>query len=357
MQEVEERNDNETGEPADEPTAQRDDLLVFEVVRLERLEVVRAEVELERHRDVLPGLELAAHVGGAGHEVMALVVLGHEGDRELAGIELLRGPHDGREELLLEGEPRKLGVDAAAGVAAAADLLGLLVAVEVVVDLGVLRLVAVALLHTGNGNGEVKVEGRDVTRNDALHVHHRQEVVHGIRVLVKDVLLLDVASAGERKAHHDRRIGLFRNREYEVGGVDVFARVQAHGIIACLRLDDVEVLLLVSLVLLYHHGIGLGALGREGNRKLVVLQREELSAGIMRQLQERVLVNGGLDGHGGRVLKGGKRRGGVERSTLESLRAGDGIQLGLVRFLFGNLAALVPEEPHHDEENQDKANN
>ena len=37
------------------------------------------------------------------------------------------------------------------------------------------------------------------------------------------------------------------------------------------------------------------------------------------------------------------------------LCGGNGIQLGLMGFLFGYLTALVPEEPYHDKENQDKA--
>ena len=93
---------------------------------------------------------------------MALVALGHEADGELAGSELLRGAHDGREELLLESEPGQLGVDAAAAVAAAADLLRLLVTFEVVVYLGVLGFVAVAFLHARYGDGEIKVKRRDV---------------------------------------------------------------------------------------------------------------------------------------------------------------------------------------------------
>ena len=179
MQEVEQRNDHESREPTNEPTSQRDDLLVLLVEGLEGLEVVRTEVELERnHRLVLSRLEIHPQTRLASHRVVTLVVLREIVQREISRRELLRRPHDGGEELLLECEPRHPGIDTFLRAAALGDGLRFLLTVEIVVKFGVLDLTLVALLHPRHGHEIIHIEREHILRNDILHSHEREIILH-----------------------------------------------------------------------------------------------------------------------------------------------------------------------------------
>ena len=180
---VEHRDDRVAREPSDEPASQRDDLLVLVVVAVERLEVVGAEIELGLDTGGGSVRQVEPHPGVARHEVPVGIVLAEEVHAEVARSELLLRMHDDGEELLLEREPVEARLDPLGSVAPAAHLLGLLVALVIVVELGVLQLVLVTLLHTGNRDAEVEVVHVDVPRDHAFHSHERQHVVHHIAVL------------------------------------------------------------------------------------------------------------------------------------------------------------------------------
>ncbi len=157
-EEVEHRDDRILREPADEPASERDDLLILVAVALENLVVVRAEVELQRHDDVVPLAQFGAHLRTARHQIAVRIVLSEEVDAKLSGGELLRGADDGGEELLLESEPAQTRLHALGCAASASDLHRLVIAVEIVVELGVLGLVLVALFHPGHDKVEIDVE-------------------------------------------------------------------------------------------------------------------------------------------------------------------------------------------------------
>ena len=179
VEEVEQRDDHESGEPAHEPTTQWNDLLVLLAIGLQGLEMVRAEIELERnHGLAMARFEIHPHPGLTGHQVVALVILREIVECEIRRGELLRSPHDGREELLLEGEPRHLGVDTFLRAATLGDGLRLLLAVEIVVELGVLDLILVALLHPRHGHEIVHIEREDILGNDILHTDKREIVLN-----------------------------------------------------------------------------------------------------------------------------------------------------------------------------------
>ena len=106
------------------------------------------------------------------------------------------------EELLLEGEPGQLGVNPLAVVASAANLNGLLLPAEIVVQLGVLGLVLEALLHPGDYGGEVNVYVGDVARDDGTHSHKGKGVVDHIGICREFVLLLNVSASVKWKPEH-----------------------------------------------------------------------------------------------------------------------------------------------------------
>ena len=141
--------------------------------------MVRTEVELERnHCLMLPRLEIHPHTGLTRHQVMALVILREIVQSEISRRELLRSPHYGREELLLESEPRHPGIDTLLRVASFGDVLRLLLSVEIVVELRVLNLTLVSLLHPRHGHEIVHIERENILWNDILHPDEREVVLH-----------------------------------------------------------------------------------------------------------------------------------------------------------------------------------
>ena len=110
MQEVEERDDHETGYPTHEGSSKRNDFLILLVIALEGGEMVRTEVELIPVTVVPVPVHLIAHIGAARHQVAIFISLRHELERKVTGCELILGTHYGREELLMESEPAELAV-------------------------------------------------------------------------------------------------------------------------------------------------------------------------------------------------------------------------------------------------------
>ena len=288
-QPVEQRDDHPLGDQADDPAAQRNHLLVGVVIGLEPLVVVRTEIELEGDVDARSArLDVRPHLRGAGHQILARVVLAHEVDAELAVGEVLRRPHDGGEELLLEGEPFDLVVEALGALAAVADVLGLLVIREVVVQAGVLALVLVALLHPRDDGLEVHVDAADVARNQVLHVHEGEHLVHGIGILHKGVGFLDVPAVGEREAHDDGGVGgCFRDKlEVELPGVHGGRGIHDKAQLGLAFREDIQVRLVVGLIVLHTHGERLGAHRGEDDFKLLVLEGDGLRLGVGGCVQE-----------------------------------------------------------------------
>ena len=325
---------------------QRDDLLILVADGPEGLEVVGTEIELERHAPLAAGRHVGTHLGGAAHQVAVRIVLRRELDAQLARDELARGAQDGGEELLLESEPAEPVVDAAGAVAAAADLAGLLLAVEIVVNLGIGGFVLVALLHARHRDVEVDVEHVDVARDHALRPHEGEEVGHLVAVLVEGVALLDIAARGKREAHHDGTVGLLGDLEDEVLGADRLAGIDAERILRGAGLEEIQVRAVVVLIILDLHRVGLRALRGELDLELAVFEGHDLRGGVGRGLQGRILVDrergGRLDG--GRAVRQRSaelRLGGLARQRLD---AGDGIQLRLQLSLLAHLAGLEQGE-------------
>ena len=254
--------------------------------------MVGPQVELEGNAGVAALGEVGAHPGAAVHQVVARVVLLEEVNCELSGAEFSGCAHDHGEELLLECEPAQLRVDAALSVASVAYCLGLLVAFIVIVELGVLRLVPVALLHPRHGDVEVDVEGAHVAGDHVAHAHEREQVVHAVAVFVEGVLLLDVSAAGEGETHRDAAVGLLGELEGEVVGAEVLAGVDADCIVGLAWLEEIERGAVVVVVVLDHHGVGLRAPGVELHSDLAVLYRHDPGLSSVGFLYRRILVCG-----------------------------------------------------------------
>ena len=205
--------------------------------------------------------------------------------------------HDDGEELLLEREPVEARLDPLGSVAPAAHLLGLLVAFVIVVELGVLQLVLVAFLHTGNRDAEVEVVHVDVPRDHAFHSHEGQHVVHHIAVLGEAVALLDVASPAEGQPHHDAAVAELGDLEVEVPRMYVLAGIDAERIVGLPGPEEVEVGTVVVVIVLDLHRIRLGALGVELYPYLRVLYGDYASLLHCRGIEKRVLIYlGGTSG-------------------------------------------------------------
>ena len=330
------------------------------VIGLQALVVVGPEIELEG--DVDPrraGLDVRPHLRGAGHQVLARVVLAHEIDAELAVGEVLRRPHDRGEELLLEGEPFDLVVETLGALAAVADVLGLLVIREVVVQAGVLTLVLVALLHPRNDGLEVHVDAAHVARDQVLHVHEGEHLVHRVGVLHQGVGFLDVTAAREREAHHDGGIGggLRDILEVELPGVHGGRGVHDEAQLGLAFREDVQVRLVVGLIVLHAHGERLGAHRGEDDLQLLVLEGDGLSLGVGGGVQQGIAVHGRLRGQGGDdgVLRMLGEVGGADAVLLVGLDARYRIKLRLPLLLLADLPALVTEEADHEQGDQDPA--
>ena len=177
VQPVKHGDDEVLGEQADDLTTQRNHFLVGVTVCLEALVIVGAEVELEGNVDALcAGGDIGPHACLAVHEVFS--ALGQEVDAEFTVAEVARSAHDGAEELLLEGEPLDVVVEAFLPLTAVADVARLAVFGEVVVETGILGFVLVALLHTGNDGVEVYVDASHVAGNEVTHSHEGHGLVH-----------------------------------------------------------------------------------------------------------------------------------------------------------------------------------
>ena len=249
--------------------------------------MVRAEVELERYHVVPVRLEICAHEGAAVHQVAVFVRLREEFHGQFAGCELVRSTHDGGEELLLAGEPVE-ALHPLAAVTAAAKFDGLLVAFIIEVELGVLRLVLVALLHSRHGDPEVDVEGADVTRDEAL-AYEGKGIIHLVTALGDGPALLDVLPAGERQAHHEGAVRLLGHDEIEILGLDEFAGIDADVVFQVVGMEYIERSAVVVVVVLDEDGIRLGALGGELHLELVVFESEDLGLGVVGGVERGIL--------------------------------------------------------------------
>ena len=239
MEEIEHRDDGILRKPTYQPSSQRDDLFIFVIVALECLEVVRAEVELKRNADIVSHRKFGTHLGRAVHQVTLRIVLTAEVDGHFSGSELVRGAEDGGEELLLEGKPAEFGVHTLAGASSPAQFLRFLVALEIVVQLGILNLVLVSLLHSRDDHSEVYVEIADIPWNYAVHTHEGKCIVKSVAVFLKGIFLLDVSAVAERQAHNHLASVVGDELEIKIGGLDGLAGIKVYAVLPFSRTEDV----------------------------------------------------------------------------------------------------------------------
>ena len=175
-----------------------------------------------------------------------------------------------------------------AEIAAVADVLRLLVVREVVVQAGVLALVLVALLHPRDDGLEVHVDAAHVARDQVLHVHEGEHLVHRVGILHKGVGFLDVPAVGEREAHDDGGVGGGSRDilEVELPGVYGGRRVHDEAQLGLAFREDIQVRFVVGLIVLHTHGERLGAHRGEDDFKLLVLEGDGLRLGVGGCVQE-----------------------------------------------------------------------
>ena len=344
MQPVEQRDNHPLGEIADDFTAQGNHLFIGVSIGLQALIVIGAEVELEGKVYALrTGRDIGPHEGAAVHEVRAR--LGQEVNLELPVAEVTGSTHDGAEELLLEGEPLNIVVEAFLSPTAVANVGRFVVVREIVVEAGILGLVLIALLHARDNGVEVYVHTAHVPGNQMTHAHQGQGLVHRVGILDQGVLLFDIASVRKRQTHDHRAVrrglrDILEGKFTRVYGCRGIYHITQLGFFS---LQQVQRFLGIRKVIFHLHRVRLGAAGGEDHLQFVVFQGNKLSLRAGGGIQGRI----GIDrGHGG-------------------LRCSCGFICGCGGFrmfcppdavlLFGYLTALVPEEPYHDKENQDKA--
>ena len=260
--------------------------------------MVRAEVELEGNGHILAGRKVGPHLRAAIHQHSLRVAFGAEIDAQLAGSELVRSAENGGEELLLESEPAQLRIHSLARAPSAAYLLGLLVALEVVVQLGVLALVLVAFLHSGHAHIEVKVNHIDIAGNERRHSAERKLVIEGITVPAEGVLLLDVASRAERQTEYHAAFILVGKLEVKVFGVQVLAGIDAERILGIAPAEQIKGIPAISLVLLQEGGMGLGSLSIELYSDFFVLKSDDAALSPVCPLDEGILIDCALERSG-----------------------------------------------------------
>ena len=280
-------------------------------------------------------------------------------DGELTVGKVLRGPHDGGEELLLEGEPFELVVKALGSLAAVADTLRLLLVREVVVQAGGLALVLEALLHPRDDRIEIHVDAAHVARDQIFHADEGKRLVHRVGILHERVGLLDIAAVRERQAHHHGRVrgGLGHIQEVELPGIHGRRGIHDKSELALAVAEDIQIRLVVILVFLDPDRIGLGTHRSEGDLQFFVLQLDQASLALRRSVQEGIAVNRRLRRQRGhhRVLRVLRQISGPDAVLPVLFHGGDGIQLCLVLHLLPDLTALEPEEAHHDQGDQNEA--
>ena len=207
---------------------------------------------------------------------------------------------------------------------------------------------------------EVHVDAAHVARDQVLHVHEGEHLVHGVGILHQRVGFLDVAAVREREAHHDGGVGGGGRDilEVELPGVHGGRRVHDEAQLGLAFREDVKVGLVVRLIVLHAHGERLGAHRGEDDFKLLVLEGNGLRLGVGGGVQERVAVHRGLGGQGrdDRIFRMFGEIGGADAVLPEGFDARDGILLRLPFLLLADLPALVAEEAEHEQGDQDPTN-
>ena len=318
--------------------------------------MVWTEVELVRHAYAGGRTEVCTHLCAALHEVVRRIALRYELDGQFSIGKLLRRAHYSGEELLLERYPAQAGAYALGRAAAAAHLGRLLLPLEIIVELGVLRFVLVALLHARHGDVEVYVIGADVAGNDILHAHEGQEIVHFVAVVLKGVLLFDVAAALERQTEHHGTVAVLGNGEIEVRRAYVLACINAYRVLGITALEEHEIASAVAGVFLQLSAVRLCSFGSKVELEYLVLQSHQLPFRLMCCLQHAVGIDG--LGCGLRSLFGGRNHIGV-RSVGKGVDGHVGqsyrIKLPLLLRTFARLAGFVESESEEDERNDYKS--
>ena len=360
VQEIEQWDDDELGEPADEPAAKGNYLFELAVVFLKGIVMAGAEIHVHGHGQVLTGTEITAHPGIAGHEVAVGIFLGEEGQCEIAFGKSFSGAENGAEELLLESEPLDLGINSLAAVPATSDFNGFLVPGLVEIKLGILRLVLEALLHTGNGHGKIHIQAGDIAR-DAVHSHEGKLVVGHVRPFFQTIALLDITTVGEIEPEGGLVFFLPDDLEIEIARADILSRVNAYGILAHSGFEKIERSAVVIIEILDLHAVRLGAAAGKFKDYLVVLKGHNTPLARMGLLKTGILIDR-------RLLSG---RGLLNRRFGHSLRIGSriGNAVGFAHQLKGirdtllfsvilfRLFALIKGESEKDCSHQDETCN